>query len=93
MLTFLRWLGSGCTCDLAEELTNVKSKTLRLFFQNTFCKWGQALARDTMKLPETEEEMRHVVGFFERIGFTGCVGLVDSVHLVWDKCPAGCLSQ
>ena len=23
----------------------------------------------------------------------GCVGSVDCVHLVWDKCPAGFLSQ
>ena len=93
VLDSLRLLGSGCTYDLAEECTNVAQGTIRLFFQNTFCKWGRALSRDLVKLPETEEQLRHVVGLYERIGLPGCVGSVDCVHLVWDKCPAGYLSQ
>ena len=56
------------------------------------CKWGQTLSQKSVKLSETEEEIRYVVGLFERIGSPGCCGLVDYVHLVWDKCPAGCLS-
>ena len=51
------------------------------------------MAKKTVRLPETEMEMRHVVGLYERIGLPGCVGSVDCVHLVWDKCPAGYLSQ
>ena len=86
-------LGSGCTYDLVEECTNVAQGTIRLFFQNKFCKWGKRLSRDLVQLPETEAEMRHVVGLYERIGLPGCVGSVDCVHLVWDKCPAGYLSQ
>ena len=93
VLASLRLLGSGCTYDLAEEFTSVGQETLRCFFQNIFCKWGRALSRKTVTLPETEEEMRHVVGLYERVGLPGCVGSVDCVHLVWDKCPAGYVSQ
>ena len=93
VLASLRLLGSGCTFDLAEELTNVNSNTIRDFFQKKFCKWGRELSKKMVRLPVEEEEMRHVVGLYERIGLPGCVGSVDSVHLVWDKCPAGFLSQ
>ena len=51
------------------------------------------MAWDNVKLPETERELRHVVGLYERIGLPGCCGSVDCVHLVWDKFPAGYLSQ
>ena len=38
VLASLRLLGSGCTYDLVEECTNVAQGTIRLFFQNKFCK-------------------------------------------------------
>ena len=93
VLASLRLLGSGCSFDLVEECTNVHAHTICKFFQQKFCKWGRALAKRLIKLPESKEELWHVVGLYERIGLPGCVGSVDCVHLVWDKCPAGYLSQ
>ena len=42
-----------------------------------------------MKLPDSEQEIRHIMGMYERIGHPGCIGSVDCVHIVWDKCNAG----
>ena len=44
-------------------------------------------------MPETEAEITHVLSQYDEKGFPGCVGSVDCVHLVWDKCPAACLSN
>ena len=93
VLASLRLLGSGCSFNLAEEFTNVSAITIQEFFQKRFCKWGRELVRNLIRLPETEREIRHIVGLYERIGLPGCVGSIDCVHLVWDKCPAGYMSQ
>mmetsp|Transcript_14316 Transcript_14316/g.16648 ORF Transcript_14316/g.16648 Transcript_14316/m.16648 type:complete len:323 (+) Transcript_14316:290-1258(+) len=50
---------------------------------------GTKKAKEVIKLPETEEELRHVLGLYERKGHPGCVGSVDCVHVIWDQCPAG----
>ena len=42
-----------------------------------------------MKLPDSDEEIHHVVGMHERSGHPGCIGSVDCVHIVWDKHNAG----
>ena len=76
-----------------EEATNVLYVTHRNFFQNVFTEWGKGLADKLISFPKTEEEMRHLVGLFKRVGHPGCVGSVDCVHIVWDKCPAGFLSS
>ena len=89
ILGSLRVLGSGCTFDAIEELTCVHEETHRLFFHNQFCKWGERVSTDKIRMPSTEEELRHVLGLYERVGFPGCVGSVDCVHVVWDRCPAG----
>ena len=91
VLGSLRVLGAGCSFDIVEEATNVSYVTHRNFFHDVFLQWGKGLGNTLIKFPKTEEEIRHVVGLFERVGHPGCVGSVDCVHIVWDKCPAGFL--
>ena len=45
VLASLQILGSGCTFDLAEEFTNVSSITIREFFQQKFCCWGERIVK------------------------------------------------
>ena len=92
VLAALRVLGSGCTFDAVEELTAVHECTHRKFFHENFCIWGSRAAADHIRMPETPEEIAHVMRVYEERGFPGCVGSIDCVHLVWDKCPAGALS-
>ena len=94
VLGSLRILSSGCTFDMVEELTCVSADSQRNFFKNAFCNsWGRAKANDVINLPSTEQELRHVMGYYERKGAPGCTGSVDCVHVVWDGCPAGLLSS
>ena len=92
VLGSLRIMGSGCTFDAIEELTNVSEETHRVFFHNKFCAWGDRVFPQHVHQPKTEEEIKNVLALYERIGLPGCGGSVDCVHLVWDKCMAGAAS-
>ena len=88
VLGSLRALGSGCTFDLIEELTSVSEESHRVFFQKEFLKWGERIAPRFIKMPDNQEEVRHIMALYERLGLPGCAGSIDCVHLVWDRCPA-----
>lgn len=92
VLGALRLLSSGVPFDLIEELTNVSYSTHFNFFKQ-FLKWGKAASEDKIHLPRNQTELDHIVELYDRLGLPGCAGSVDCVHLWWDKCPAGLLSQ
>ena len=92
VLASLRILGSGCTFEAVEELTAVSEGTHRKFFHEQFCCWGEKAAEEHICMPATEEDIAHVLRPYEERGFPGCVGSIDCVHLVWDKCPASAFS-
>ena len=89
VLGSLRVIGSGCTFDAIEELTNVAEETHRIFFHEQFCNWGERVSPTHIKMPCDAESLRHVLGLYERLGHPGCTGSIDCVHVIWDKCPAG----
>jgi len=88
VLGSLRVVGSGCTFDAIEELTNVAQETHCCFFHEQFCRWGERVSPVHIKMPNCPVTARHVLGLYKRRGFPGYVGSVDCVHVVWDKCPA-----
>jgi len=45
VLGALRVLGSGCSFDIIEELSNVDEVTHRNFLHFKFCKWGRGLSK------------------------------------------------
>jgi hypothetical protein len=34
-----------------------------------------------------EAELERVLKCYSRYGFVGCIGLIDCVHIGWDRCP------
>ena len=93
ILVALRFLATGCSFDFLAECSMMSEETCRRFCQQ-FCEWmSRDLAPVYIKLPEQEEEVRHVVDLYTRLGLPGCVGSVDCVHIPWDKCPAGLKSS
>lgn len=88
VLGSLRVLATGCTFDAIEELTNVHEETHRVFFHKQFCMWGERVAHEHIQMPFDEDTLRHVAGPYNMLGLPGCVGSIDCVHLIWDKCPA-----
>ena len=89
VLACLRYLGSGCPFDLLEELTCVDEETIRLFFHKHFCIWGMHAAEEVIGLPDDAASLEHVMGLYDLLGLPGCVGSIDCVHVVWDRCRAG----
>ena len=89
VLGALRFVATGCTYDALDELTCVAGETHRVFIRDIFTSWGRHAAKEHIRLPVTDEEIRHVTGMYERSGCPGCIGSVDCVHIVWDKCNAG----
>ena len=93
VLASLRVLGSRCTFEAVEELMAVAECTHQKFFHEKFCMWGAKAAEDHICMPtRTEEEIAHVLRWYEQRGFPGWVGSVDCVHLIWDRCPASAFS-
>ena len=89
VLASLRYLASGCSFDLLEELTCVDEETIHCFFHEKFCIWGVVAAEEHIKLPSDDDSLAHVMGLYAKLGLPGCVGSVDCVHVIWDKCKAG----
>ena len=89
VLGSLRAIASGCPFDLIEELTNVSEEAHRRFFHDRFCKWGDIVSFDYIKMPSDPESFTRVAREYEERGLPGCAASVDCVHLVWDRCPAG----
>ena len=88
VLGSLRILASGCAFDLIEELTAVAEETLRRFFHDKFCRWGDLQSSIYIKMPHDQESMERVARQYEECGLPGCAASVDCVHLVWDRCRA-----
>ena len=93
VLGCLRILSTGCTFDCIEELTCIHEDTVRVFFLERFILWGQLTSQKEIHLPKTHHEFRHVLGQYEIVGLPGCLGSIDCVHLIWNNCPAGIVSQ
>ena len=89
VLGSLRFIATGCSFDLIEELTSVSDEKHRTFFRDHFSYWGMRASKDHITMPETKEEIRHIMGLYKRNGHPGCIGSVDCVHVVWDKCRSG----
>ena len=89
VLGSLRFIATGCSFDTIEELTNVSDEKHRTFFRDYFSHWGVHAAKSIVKIPKTEDELRHVMGLYERHAHPGCIGSIDCVHLAWDRCRSG----
>lgn len=88
VMTVLRVCGRALTFDDCCEFSGVSENTLRCFF-HTFCKhFASDNYKAWVKGPETEEEISYTTGVYKMLGFPGCIGSCDVVHVPWDCAPA-----
>ena len=87
VLASLWVLSSGCTFEAEEELTALSECAHLKFFHEQFCMWGTKAAEEHICMPKTDEEIAHVLRWYEQRGFPGCVGSVDCVHLYGTGVP------
>lgn len=89
ILGALRVLGHYTPFDGIEELNDISLDKNNKFFKE-FVQWfAKTKYKEAVKFPETAEEINHVLCQYEKVGFPGCLGSIDCVHVPWDCCPAG----
>ena len=87
ILASLRVLGRGECFDTCYELSNIHAETLRTFFLK-FIRYISGLYGEYIKSPCTPTEINYVQRQYELLGFPGCIGSIDCVHVHWERCPA-----
>ena len=89
ILGVLRVLGRGYCFDGIEELSYISAEVNRVFFH----KWCNHFAHKYFSIycnpPETPEEIAKTLAVYDRLGFPGCIGSTDCVHIKWERCSSG----
>ncbi len=84
----LRVLGRAHCFDDVEESTNISAEVHRCFFHR-FCEiFATKVASAWLRPPESRNEVLAVFTMYGAVGFPGCIGSIDCVHIPWERCPA-----
>jgi hypothetical protein len=89
ILGVLRVLGRGYCFDGIEELSYISAEVNRVFFHKWCNLFGHKYFGIYCNPPETPEEIEKTMGIYDRLGFPGCIGSTDCVHIRWDRCASG----
>jgi hypothetical protein len=89
ILGVLRVLGRGYCFDGIEELCFISREVNRRFFHT----WCDLFSKKYFSIycnpPSTKEEIDRTMAVYNRLGFPGCIGSTDCVHIRWERCPVG----
>jgi Plant transposon protein len=89
ILGVLRVLGRGYCFDGIEELCFISREVIRTFFHA----WCERFSKKYFPIycnpPTTQEEIQRTLAVYNRLGFPGCIGSTDCVHIIWERCPVG----
>lgn len=89
ILGVLRVLGRGYCFDGIEELNFISAEVNRVFFHKWCDLFSKAYFATYCNVPSTEQEIERTLGVYNRLGFPGCIGSTDCVHIRWECCAAG----
>ena len=89
ILGVLRVLGRGYCFDGIEELSYISAEVNRVFFHNWCNKFAKRYYKIYCNPPETPEEIAKTMAVYDRLGFPGCIGSTDCVHIKWERCSTG----
>jgi hypothetical protein len=80
VLSALYRLGTGCVARTPGSLFGMIPSTAQCFFLD-FCAHLSQRYQDECSVPGTDDEMKHIENVYARMGFPGCLGSVDGVHI------------
>jgi hypothetical protein len=89
LMAVLRYYATGATWDLIEE-AGCFSKTTMSAFEHEFSKWFCDAMYPGLVCPTEPKECEEI---YSKLGFPGCLGSMDGVHLAWDRCPQNLVQQ
>ncbi len=83
----LRILGRGTCLDGIEELSFISNSKMDTFFHLFTKHVVSDLSAEFIKMPSSAQELAYIMNTYAYLGFPGCIGSFDVVHIAWDKCP------
>lgn len=89
ILGVLRVLGRGYCFDGIEELNFISAEVNRVFFHSWCSLFARKYFATYCNAPETEDEIASTLAVYNRLGFPGCIGSTDCVHIRWECCASG----
>jgi len=87
ILGCLHMIGHDAKIRVVTTNTGVSRTTQKRFFDRWITKMS-SLKDNYIYLPRDNDELRRITDDYQRVGFPGCVGSIDVVHVSWDRCPA-----
>lgn len=87
----LRILGRGWCMDDVSECTGISEETIRGSF-HTFNKIFREKHYEEYGYIPQGDDLRQTMQIYDSMGLTGCIGSMDGVHIIWDKCPVALTS-
>lgn len=87
VLGVLRMLGRGTCLDGIYELSFVSKTTMQAFFHDWCSHVAMDLFHKHVVFPTSDDDIYKSISAFEYLGFPGCIGSMDVVHVHWDMCP------
>lgn len=89
LLGVLRVLGRGHCLDGIQQLSYMSAEVNRVFFLT----WCDMFAHKYFTIYcnplETPEEIQKTMAVYDRLGFLGCIGSTDCIHIKWERCSSG----
>ena len=87
ILAALRFLATGASFKSLEVESGISEPVLSRFYHN-WIKWLVDTHFDKwVSIPKEKEEVEVIQNIYHLLGFPGCVGSMDGVHVAWDCCP------
>ena len=93
IMAALRMLGRGEPADSAAHSIGCSASTVSTFSKLFHKMIVQKLYAFYVRPPPPGSERERVARIYELLGFPGCMGSIDVVHLEWDRCPVGWTAQ
>lgn len=84
----LRYLGSGASFQIISDMSGISEPSCRQYFKffvRNFCEKCYSLY---VPMPQCREDVRLHEMQYDLLGFPGCFGSVDCVHIRWDMAAA-----
>ena len=88
LLGTLRILGKGCSWDLLYELSGISGEVHRKWTLQFIHKFSEEMYPIHVHGPRDTDELIKVTSLYAAVGFPGCVGSTDCVHIRWEMCPS-----
>lgn len=93
ILSPLRRLGNGISYNQMDDMCRMSPETqrqyFRLFIKVVNDRFGYVFLNREPEL----DELRSVISGYEEVGFPGCVGCLDCMHVKWKNCPRAIKGQ